>query len=675
MQRYEGESSPLEGISSQSLWRTFSRSRTLQYSLAIGSVAATVAIRMIFAPFIGPVPYLLFIIPTIVTANLAGRAPALVAAVLGGLAAGALFMPPGFSNVAVSMSVYALVSAVLVSVIDSEQRQRTRAESALRELRIDITERKRVEESLRESEFRERARASEWQAILDAVPAIIFIARDPECRQIVGSRATYDLLRLPPGSNLSKTPGVGEAPSNFRAMKDGKEIPAHELPMQKACSTRQPIRNYEFDFVFNDGSRHTMLGDAIPTIDESGRTQGVVAAFMDITEHKLSEEGFRHAQKLESIGLLAGGIAHDYNNLLASIMGYASLLKGDVTDSGREKVEAILQASQRAADLTRQLLAYAGRGRFIVQHVDLSKTIHDLAELLYASIPKKVYLKQSLAPDLPAVDADPGQIQQIIMNLILNAAEAIPANSEGTVSVQTSVETVTAERTVTDAVSREPLPEGQYVCLEVTDTGTGMDEAMVARIFDPFFTTKFAGRGLGLAAVGGVVKAHRGAIQVSSSPGNGSTFRILLPAVGQRAGDIAAADAANLRGSGTVLVVDDEEMLRKFTSAALEQLGYRVLTAKDGRDAIRVFEESPECIDVILLDLTMPVMSGQEAWDVLKAKCPAVQVILMSGYGESDAAEIFGEKSVSSFLQKPFPVSRLAEHVQAALHRRAPGKE
>jgi signal transduction histidine kinase/ActR/RegA family two-component response regulator len=382
---------------------------------------------------------------------------------------------------------------------------------------------------------------------------------------------------------------------------------------------------------------------------------------------RAGEERLRQAQKMESIGLLAGGIAHDFNNLLAIIMGYASLLRDEVLEESWAKLEAVIQATEKAADLTRQLLAYAGKGRFVVEPLNLSRIVQDMTDLLGTSIPKKVDLTLALKPRLPAIEADRGQLQQIVMNLVINAAEAIGPNQSGKVTVSTGAVDVSATDRIRDEITGSPLEPGNYVRLEVEDTGCGMDKQTRAKIFDPFFTTKFMGRGLGLAAVAGIVQAHRGAIQLETAPGQGSTFRVFLSAGVAPESRHPHGRPAGLRGGETVLLVDDEQPVCDFVRDALERYGYTALVAKNGKEAVRIFEANAERIGLVLLDLSMPVMGGDEAIDLLKSKRPDLRVIVMSGYGESEALKMFAGKGVAGFLQKPFTAPRLAEALKAVL--------
>jgi CheY-like chemotaxis protein len=272
--------------------------------------------------------------------------------------------------------------------------------------------------------------------------------------------------------------------------------------------------------------------------------------------------------------------------------------------------------------------------------------------------------------DVPLVEADRGQIQQVVMNLLLNAAEAVGDEPGGSVFVRAGGAEISASNAPVDAASGEALPPGRYVLIEVRDTGCGMEQETRAKIFDPFFTTKFMGRGLGLAAVAGVVKAHGGGIQVESAVGAGTTFRVFLPAAGRSGRDEAGTGPDEARGARTVLVVDDEKTVRDFVRAALEKFGYRVLTAANGREAVRLVEQDPGAADAVLLDLRMPVLGGEDAIDALRAARPDVKVVLMSGYGEMEAARLYNGKGVAAFLQKPFTASRLAEQVKAVLSER-----
>ncbi len=533
----------------------------------------------------------------------------------------------------------------------------------------DITEARRATEALRESESRERARAAEVEALMDAAPAAIFIAHDAECRSMSGNRMAHTLLRREAGKNLSKSAPEGERPMNFRAMKDGVEIPSQELPVQKAASTGQPVRGDELDVVFEDGVSLNLLGDAVPLLDEDGRSRGAVGVLSDVTELKRAEARLREAQKLESLGLLAGGVAHDFNNLLVGVIGNASLAQEMLPPEHEagELLSGVLKAGEQAAHLTRQMLAYAGKGKFLVEALDISTLIPDMSILVRPSIPKKTALQFDLKQDLPPILADRGQVQQVFMNLALNAAEAI-GSREGTITVRTGVENVNA-RYVQLHSEAEGLQPGKYVCLEVRDTGCGMDEATRARIFDPFFTTKFTGRGLGLAAVAGIVRGHKGAIAVTSAPGKGSCFTVLFPSAARDSEEPAVAAGKPMsRGAGVVLVVDDEPIVLEMAKKALERQGYTVLAADGGQAAIELLRSRPgEDVSLVVLDQSMPNMNGEEVLPELRKLRPEVKVVMSSGYSESETMLLIKGQRVSGFIQKPYTAAGLAEKVKRCL--------
>jgi two-component system, cell cycle sensor histidine kinase and response regulator CckA len=535
-------------------------------------------------------------------------------------------------------------------------------------INLDIGALKRSEESLRASEGRERARAAELEALMDAAPAAIFLAHDAECRSMTGNRTCYELLRQPPAGNLSKSAPNVEMPANFRAMKDGVEIPARDLPVQKAASTGRPVRDSELELLFEDGSSVNLLGDAVPMLDENGTPRGAVGVFVDITERKRAEDRLREAQKLESLGLLAGGVAHDFNNLLVGVIGNASLAQEILPPDSPalDLLERVVKTGEQAAHLTRQMLAYAGKGKFLVEALNLSDLIPEMSSLLRTSISRMIALHYDLAKDLPLIEADRGQVEQVFMNLMLNAAEAIESR-EGLIAVRTCLQNVDARylRLHPEAAALRP---GPYVCLEVRDTGCGMDEATRARIFDPFFSTKFTGRGLGLAAVAGILRSHKGAILVTSAPGKGSCFTVLLPAASCAADNprVSPRDPA-LRGSGVVLVVDDEPVVRMLAKAALERHGYTVLLADGAPRAIEILEQYPGDIALMVLDLSMPKMSGAEALPEFRRIRPELKVLVSSGYSEAETMILFEGRPVSGFVQKPYSASRLAEEVGVAL--------
>ncbi len=380
------------------------------------------------------------------------------------------------------------------------------------------------------------------------------------------------------------------------------------------------------------------------------------------------EERMLQSQKLESLGVLAGGVAHDFNNLLTGILGNASLALDNA--DGNIPIDGLLQdiidAGQRAADLTRQLLAYSGKGQFQLQRLNVSKLVAQITKLVHAAIPRTVNVHLDLADNLPAVLADSAQMQQIIMNLVINAAESIDAERGGTVMVRTAIQYV-EPGSIKAAIEAEDLKPGRYICLEVRDNGCGMTEEVMSRIFDPFFTTKFLGRGLGLAAVMGIIRGHHGALSVRSKVGAGSTFQVLLPAINEPVKAPEPRIRRKLNGTGLILVVDDEETVQKTARVALESVGYKVVVAGNGSEGVGMHRNMADQISLVLLDLAMPVMGGEEAFQKMKLARPDVKVILSSGYDETDVVSRFEGQGIDGFIQKPYTANALAQKVQDVL--------
>ncbi len=390
-------------------------------------------------------------------------------------------------------------------------------------------------------------------------------------------------------------------------------------------------------------------------------------------ERRHLEEQLRHAQKLESLGLLAGGVAHDFNNLLTGILGNASLLLDtiDPRPPARGMLEEIIRASERAADLTRQLLAYAGKGKFVIEPVDLSSLVRDISELIRTSVPRSVELVLDLQPGLPRIEGDGSQMQQLVMNLILNAVEAT-GEKIGTVRVTTRLREVGGGARWLDFRPSPPVP-GRYLELQVEDDGCGMSEEVKGQIFDPFFTTKFTGRGLGLAAALGIVRGHKGCINVVSTENLGSTFTVLLPAMDgpSVAESRAAAEAVSkpLVSGGVILVVDDEDVVRRAARTVLEFNGYTVFEAADGRDGADLFSRLHDRLSAVLLDLTMPYMDGHDVWRYIRRLRPDMKIIVSSGFEESEAMKHFGGDPELHFIQKPYTAAALAAKMKAVLDR------
>ncbi len=410
--------------------------------------------------------------------------------------------------------------------------------------------------------------------------------------------------------------------------------------------------------------------------DESGRALRLVGTHVDITERRRMEaererlhSQIMHTQKLEGLGVLAGGVAHDFNNLLTSILGNASLVLEDLpADSSlRSDLEDVVMTSRQAAGLCRQLLAYSGKGAFMIEPVDFSILIEEMAYLLAVSVSKKAELSYNLNYELPAVEIDPVQARQIVLNLATNASEAI-GDKRGQIAVSTGKKTYTREKLAVTYL-KENLEPGEYVFFEITDTGCGMDEKARMRIFDPFFTTKFHGRGLGLAAVLGVVRSHGGAIVVTSEPGRGSTFRLLFPSSDKppRQHHVLPVSEDLWQVSGSILIVDDEDSVRRTAQRMLERAGFDVIIAGDGLEAIDIVRAGDHQIKAVLLDLTMPRMGGDEALRPIRELRPDIKIVLSSGYDVSDPRNRALHRDYDAFLQKPYSRGQLIAAVRNVL--------
>jgi PAS domain S-box-containing protein len=522
-------------------------------------------------------------------------------------------------------------------------------------IELDITERRRGEEALRASEEALRESETRYRRLVDLAPEALLVQQDGKIAYCNEAAA-----RLYGAENAEKLLGTGM----FDRVHPS-DLPAVLERIRRAeQGARLPVR--ESRHLRLDGSEVAVETTAGP-VEWHGR-RAMLVFVRDITERRNAEARLRDAQKLESLGLLAGGVAHDFNNLLVGVIGNASLAREMIPPDhpAAELLDGVLKTGEQAAHLTRQMLAYSGQGRFVVEPLDLSDLIPEMSVLVGPAISKKIAQRLDLARNLPAIEADRGQVQQVFMNLVVNAAEAIDT-SEGLITVRTGVMDVDEAYHKLRPETAGLLP-GRHVYLEVRDTGCGMDEATRARIFDPFFSTKFVGRGLGLAAVAGILRGHKGAITVDSAPGEGSCFTVLFPAAARPAiRPPAAAPTTSLQGAGVVLIVDDERMVREMLKKSLLRYGYEVLLADSGLSAIDLLSSYPGEIALVLLDLSMPHMNGGEVLPELRKIRPDLKVILTSGYSESEAMSLLHGQSVTGFLQKPYTAKSVAEKLKLYL--------
>ena len=416
-----------------------------------------------------------------------------------------------------------------------------------------------------------------------------------------------------------------------------------------------------------DGTRVLVQGSGAPIRDAHGGVRGAVIALQDVTRQQQVEDSLRHAQKLETVGRLAGGIAHDFNNALCGILGYGELLAMKTPDGSplRDYAASIVETAQHSRELTSRLLTFSRKGRVMTRPMDIHDSVRLVAELLLRTVDKDLKVDLRLDAQDTTLNGDASQIHNALLNLAVNARDATPPGGRVTFATRN----VSFDQPSTDAMPA--IPPGRYVEVAVQDTGVGMGPEVMAHLFEPFFTTKPSGQGtgLGLSAVYGVVRDHSGVIRVESRPGEGSVFRVYLPLAEGEVAAVAVPTGARPKGLGTILVADDDKILRRLGAELLAEMGYETVVAEDGLNAVQAFREREGRIDLVLMDMVMPRMNGLDALREMRRIRPDLRVVFMSGYETEVLREGLREERIDGFLQKPYGMAELARAVSEAIRR------
>jgi PAS domain S-box-containing protein len=523
------------------------------------------------------------------------------------------------------------------------------------QLMVDISVHKATEEALQYEKSR-------IMAILNMVGEPIFV-KDNEHRVTNANHAFYDLFDMDENSVIGNTL-IEAVPEHERE---------HFLKIDRMVldTGESDIREEELTL---KGHTRTIITSKVRFIDGFGK-RGLVCSIHDITERKQAEEEkvvferqLQHSQKQDSLGQLSGGIAHNFNNILAIIIGYCGLTKTNIL-TAEKNIPIIEKAAERAVVLCRQMMAYSGKEKLTITKVNMAMQVDETIVMLKPSLPQNAIIKTNLSASIPMIEGDVSQLNQVVMNLIINASEAIGI-AQGEVNVSLDKIEIIAGKTFED-YSGNPIPPGEYVCLEVTDSGCGMDETTLSRLFEPFYTTKFTGRGLGMSAVLGIIKSHGGVLQLFSQPSQGTTFKVFLPALlNEPTGDenrSSSPASESWQGSGTILLVEDEDEVRFIAKELLKMFGFTVLEAVNGKEALEMYQKNAADIMLVFTDIGMPVMDGYELVEKLKKLKPELPIIISTGYGDADVKERIGSDNIARIARKPYNADKLREVLKSVV--------
>jgi signal transduction histidine kinase/CheY-like chemotaxis protein len=520
----------------------------------------------------------------------------------------------------------------------------------------------------RAAEAEVRRLNADLEGLFAVIPIGIGIALDPDCRDIRSNRELARILQLPLGQNASKTgPRAGDLA--FRVVRyDGQEIPGEELVMQRVCRSGEAVINDSYRIVHPDGMAIDVLGSAAPLFDGDDRIRGAVGAFIDVTERRRIEEQLHQARRMQAVGQLAGGVAHDINNAMTTILGFAEFAARRLSEDhpAAGDLAEIRRGAERATEIARQLLTFSRRQPAEPRPWPLETIVGELEPTLARVAGAAVTLTIRCNPEPTPVRVDRGQLEQVLINLAANAADAMPEG--GSLVLETDTVEIPHR-----AAAQADVPPGHYAVVTVRDTGRGMDPDTRRRAFEPFFTTRRSGEGtgLGLAIVYGIVTQAGGTVRLDSAPGLGTTVTVLLPLIPVEALDqeVQAEPVAWSGGGRRVLVVEDDRSVRRLAVDTLEHQGFLVESAGDGREAIALLESSAGAPDLVITDLVLPHLSGRAVRQAAEARHPGVAVLYVSGYpGEAIENRGWLDEGVP-FLQKPFSPRELVRRSRELLER------